>query len=467
MLLVGTLALGMTQFAKATTYSGNAANTTYTYITGSTANGCAVHKAILDLLGNTAGNQFFGAAYTGSAGTTAPALGILGSKVAIYKGTINGAAVYIKLTLSGSELGLQQIKSPTALTVNFLDENLQTFGTTPITPSSGGYTAALAACTASAPTTDYDVHVSDAAFSDTFQANSRFNGRVRTTGGYVTYGQATPATITGGTGLALTDGVTGVVPFKFLANNGAPFSNVSSAQLLALYNSFPAKIKLSEFTGTTSDSTKFVYATGRDIDSGTRLNALGLIGLPYNNVVDQFQPQSGGAEVDAIDTTAGDITLVEFPAANVDLISEATGNSGYTSGGSLSKMMRSPAASFANSDFGALVSYAGVGDCDPQLAPNQITNPAKELSFNGVTLGGADAFAANFNAYNSNGSLINGVYTFWCYEHLYLNPTSVSGNSAGVAVANQIATQLYTTDAYVLLGSMKVTRTTDGTAINY
>ena len=62
----------------------------------------------------------------------------------------------------------------------------------------------------------------------------------------------------------------GVVTFKFVKNIRAPASLTNMTPLLAQALWANGKLPLSMWSGNPSDSNTFVYATGRDPDSGTR-----------------------------------------------------------------------------------------------------------------------------------------------------------------------------------------------------
>jgi hypothetical protein len=89
---------------------------------------------------------------------------------------------------------------------------------------------------------------------------------------------------------------------------------------------------------------------------------------------------------------------------------------------------------------GYYVSYMGLSD-----ATSAITGGAKELTYNGVLY--------------SLDNVKNGLYTFWCYEHLMYKNTL-----AGVkkTVADTLATQIETVDAPIKLNEMRVGRQADG-----
>ena len=424
-LLAGFAAIGLAQVASAHVH--------FT-LTGSTANADATQTAIKNML-TSSGNSLTSYAFeTGS---------FAGSKVAIFKGTVSGVSgnVYVKTHFNGSELGVQSTAHGDNITflADSVADNASVGGTANVSSSS-----------------ETDVSAPSACMSDTYQGTSRFaSGATITVSG-------SPVTYTALTGFDGSAGLTGVVPFKFIATSDAPFSNLTTQQAQALW--VAGKIGLDAFTGTSSDATKYVYATGRDIDSGTRLSAMLAIGFPANGSIKQYQPTSGTSQVTAVPapgTTS--YKVVAFPLATVNGITQAIYNSGYTSGGNLSKALAAPASVYGGTaNLAAIIGYAGVNDADPRIS-GFVSGGAynKELSFNGVTLG-------NVNGnYNTVAALTGGLYTFWTYEHMYFSAATAADTTGIATVGTAIGNRLKTYDSVVLLTSMTVSRTADMGTIAY
>lgn len=356
-------------------FAATASAQTVIRITGSTAYRGATHTAITKIL-----NAGFTYGYTG--GT------LSGASQAIFTGTANVAgnpAVIIKTGWSGSVGGVQTVSKN--LNVNFLPNST--------TQSTGGTSGATAGTEAGIP---------DVAMSDTFQSSTDF---------------ITPV---------LRDTVVGVVPFKWVANAGAPagLNNVTPQLAQALWSS--GQIPLSLFSGLTADATITVNAIGRDPDSGTRLTAFAESGVGVSSIVTQFQPTVSGGAV---------TSQQPWPASTINGIPVAVGNGGYASGGTLAGVMGNTSLAGIG---GYYITYLSTGD-----ATTAINAGGKELAYNGVTY--------------SLTALQEGLYTFWGYEHLmYRN----SYTGTGKTVADKLATQLRTVDATVLTGTMKVNRATDG-----
>lgn len=381
---------------------------TTVYLTGSTAYRGNTHTAITKIF--DAGSLQYG--YVGSS------LG--GASQAIFKGTVGNQPTTVKTAWSGSEGGLQTVAGQ--VQIAFLPD-----ATTVAAGGTGGATAAT-------PSNGGDVHVPDVAMSDTFQSSSAyFNLYKGTTYPTLTESPNSPV---------------GVVPFKFVASKGAPagLMNITGQQAKVLYNA--GTVPLAFFTNDPADQGNTVVATGRDPDSGTRLTTLAEIGLGAQASIKQYQPQSGGNPVTAPGATID--KFVPWPASKINGIDVAVFNGGYSSGGQLA----GAAASTTPANF-TLVTYLGVNDADNTA----LKNGAVELSYNGVLLGPAAGTPAS---YNNNTALTEGKYTFWGYEHMYYRASTAS---VVKTVADAIAGDLKTADAQVLLGSMKVQRTTDGAVV--
>ena len=418
-LIAALAAIGLAQAASAVPA------TKYLYITGSTANGDVAHQAIIHVF-QASGNTFNGVSCEGA--------NLAGSKVAVISGSISGQPWQVKTYLTGSEAGIQA--TCIGLTLPFQADISVTGGTTNTGLTTG---------------TESDTHAADVTFSDTFQSTSRFNGTVNGTN------YTTLASVTG----VATNGIIGVVPFKFIATSDAAskgITNLTTQVAYALWNS--GYLPLNTFSGLAADHSKNVYVTGRNIDSGTRLTAMGVIGIGANTGVTQYQMStSANGQITAAPTSTNN-KVVKFPAATINGISQALGNAGYTSGGKMSAALAASSTNYGGTaNLAAIIGYAGVTDCDPQMT--NASNPLSELAYNGILLG-----CTNGN-YNTNTLLTEGIYPFWTYEHLLLSSSANADTTGRLALANLIASQLYTTDSIVLYGNMAVSRTADGGSITY
>ena len=395
---------------------------TYVRFTGSTAYRTAAVQGIQAALASG-----YKCAYNGSSFT--------GANDQIFQGTVGGTPVIIKCHWSGSEAGIQAVaQDGVGLAIGFLPDVCVTGG------SNVGSTPLSVTDSTS------DTATPDVAMSDTFQNTSQFNSSasINISGTTHTYASLVGAN-------SYTNGVVGVVPFKWIASNGGnlgggTMTNMTAQLAKALYTvskiGSGGGLQLSLFTGSSADNASWVFPVGRNPDSGTRLTAFGEVGLGALKAVTQYQPQqSSGAVVTAATQTMTQIAL--WPADVVNGISVAKPNSGYSSGGQLGAALGLSTSSITTpkGTGGILVGYLSTGDAGTALA-----GLGKELTYNGV-------------AYSLT-AVQQGQYSFWGYEHCYYR----SGSPVS-AIANAVAAQIHDTTATVSVGSMAVNRSTDGSPI--
>jgi hypothetical protein len=402
------------------------AQTTKVYITGSTAYRGAVHTAIQNIFDSPPTFAFSNNSTT-----------VGGANQAIFTGNISTNPYQISTSWSGSEAGIQTVADATQ-NVNFIAD---------------GTVGSLSPGTSVPAGTE--AHHPDVAMSDTFQSTSQFNG---------TFNGVTYASLTESPGTSAGHGSpVGIVPFKWCASNGATISNITSQLCRMLYAN--GKVPLALFTGASADETKPVIPLGRNPDSGTRLTAFAESGIGALSTVKQFQPQDSASAL--VKTTSATITkFVVWPAETINGVAVGAFNSGYGSGGDLSKAMRAVTSDPVSVTIGATtktytaanltrIAYLGTGDADSNLLAG--AGAGVELSYNGVTLGNVAG------DYNTVTALTEGKYTFWGFEHLLYNASTIA--AAAQTAADKLATQLHDTNAVVLLSNMKVTRATDGATV--
>jgi hypothetical protein len=435
-------------------FSAAAHAQTVVRLTGSTAFRSATHNAIRNIL---ASGHTYG--YTGTS------LGSAGQ--AIFTGTVSGNPVIIKTAWSGSVGGTQTVSQ--SIAIPFLPNST--------TQSTGGTSGATTATSGNGG----DVSIPDIGMADTYQNATPFTSpslvdvlvgiqpfkwmvsrglsqvalSVDTVNGSNVYSTASTAslavgmTVTGtniptaskigailsGTQFTLVDANVGVSANKNAATTAtgnaavavaaAPVNNLTPQLAQALFAN--GKLPLALFTGNAADETSFVWATGRDPDSGTRLTAFAESGVGVNSTVVQYQPTISSGAV---------TSHVPWPQTVVNGITFSTGNGGYSSGGTLASTL----ASTTSAINGYYISYVSTGD-----AATAINGGAKELSYNGI--------------YYSLSGVQEGSYPFWCYEHVTYR-SSLTG--VGLTVATNLANQIINTDSPILLSTMKVGRSQDG-----
>lgn len=368
MKLVKTLTVAATVLGAAAT--GNAQ--TVIDITGSTAGRSAVHQAILTVLSNET-YVYNGSSFNGASKT-------------LFKGNLGASPVIVRTSWSGSAAGVRDVAQ---------NNSSVWFANTAINTVTLNGTAVSMANNSANTVQD----VAEIAFSDVFQSSTIYQ---------------TPS---------LVDDTAGIIPFKFFASADKPaaLTNITPLQARFLWGS--GYIPLAMFTGLAADQATYIFATGRDPESGTRITAMAEIGYGVFGPVQQYQPTISGGAVTAV-------TL--WPTGTY-----AEGNGGYSSGSSVKTAVEANA--FANGN--GLISYLGSSDW---------TSVGKELTWNG-------------NSYSA-ANVIEGRYTFWGYLH-QMRHSSLSGtsltfyNSLLNAVRADTSWLVKTTD-------MQVSRSSDGGLVN-
>src|SRR5260370_29441370 len=153
----------------------------------------------------------------------------------------------------------------------------------------------------------------------------------------------------------LHDKIVGVVPFEFVATKGTAalgtVTNIVSEQVKDILLS--GSVKLSELSGNSGD-TELVLVVGRDKDSGTRIQALACTATPIQSSLKQNQPLFNGNTTPTNPPPAPGTQITGaalWPALTLNAIAYPTGDSGYSSGGSL-------AAAINGSHAGSFPTYA-------------------------------------------------------------------------------------------------------------
>ncbi|MBN8422591.1 MAG: hypothetical protein J0L73_27005 [Verrucomicrobia bacterium] len=299
-------------------------------ITGSTAFRSAANAAIKSALG--AGVKFAWTEATAGDGANK-------ATYAIYANTVGADRVIVRAYWAGSIEGVQYPSDRASRNV---------FIPVPAEPPVGGDIVMTTGSGTNLGNTTYtNPGVIDAGFSDVYKASAGFPNA------------------------DLQDNVVGVIPFVFVSHSNSPLTNITPKAMQMIYQQ-DAAIVMNLVDGSTS--TDAVYGCGRNGDSGTRVTTLAETGYGYTNVVNQYT-----ASVDA--------------SGNVNGAFSYTGNSGFSSGGTLAKTLRGT----SSSAFGWGVAYIGFGD-------KQATNTV--LKYNGI-----DYSTANIQ---------NGSYTLWGYEHCFV-----------------------------------------------
>jgi len=332
----------------------------------------------------------------------------------LFKGNINGTPTNVLCSWSGSGTGIQTVAAQTGVQV--ID---------PATEISSNEYVASPTYTTAAP---------QFAMSDVFQSSTAYT---------------TPA-------LVNTNAF--VIEFVFITNpggNAAGITNMSEQLMNKLYGS-SNPVPLSYITGDANDSPEsaspnpgaaYVFATGRDSGSGTRITALAETGYGVSNAVNHWRLKDNLTDVTGLmlwpDVTTGFTSKESLSSTNL------VGNGGYNSGGEIGRILALPSSSVSFHDSSdttwssgspigqvRLVSYLGVSD---KKAGNE------ELTYCGT-------------AYSSE-NIRNGKYTFWAYEHLYdKGSLSTAEQSFKTAFSAGLANPSNYTAGSISAASMNVTR---------
>ena len=354
-----------------------------------------------------------GLGYTLAAWTTNSAGAATGAKYHVYTKGTTPNKITILTSWSGSVAGIQAAA-----------QNLT--GLKWLPEATADITGTLGESTAVADNTNK----ADIAFSDVWQKASVFN---------------TPL---------LTDTIVGVVQFRWVTSYGSPITNITPQQARVLYET--GKLPLSFFTGNTPDASTFVYATGRDPDSGTRVTAFAETGLGTNPTVIQHKA--------TLNTVTGAVDEI-YPYAATTLfgIPLVQGNTGESSGGNLAAFFRYNTSSVPvkTAAGGSVVTaaapvhfigYLGTSDAaTATAAASGVQNPGVIVGYNGVNPSSSGTALAD--------AIKRGNYHFWSYLHAMHN--GITGDKA--TFYTDLTTVLKGTAASnIKLTDMLVERFSDG-----
>ena len=326
-----------------------ASATQYVYMTGSTAARNAFYNTIID------GSTVFDATPTVVAqGNSDPSK----ATYHLFHGTISGVDTILKAHWSGSEGGISDIAG--SGTEAFLDDS--------------------AATSSSSPGPFVNSTVDLAAADNNVQ-----------------YSRNPSAAITG-TEVC-------IIPFIWVKEKGsaAGLTNVTDQTIRQALKGYAV---LSQFSGNPADTT-YVYVTGRDNQSGTRVNQFGDCGFGIFSAPYMVQVNTNGA---MIDQTGFGTYLGDY---------------GYSSGGTVATQMGYDLSQASSVDVAngtgvekfSVIAYLGRSDANTAEA-----NGATDLTCNGV-------------AY-SVAAIQSGEYNLWGNEYVYIRNTSTS---QATAVYNKLA----------------------------
>jgi hypothetical protein len=153
------------------------------------------------------------------------------------------------------------------------------------------------------------------------------------------------------------------------------------------------------FDGNAADTNDYVYVSGRDTGSGTRVNALGNCGYGILTPVNQIELSGGVMQPLSFTTNRSGVITTNY-----------IGNFGFSSGGTLAGSMGTSTTGSSdlvhtNHTTGfSVIAYVGISDGNTAVGDG-----ATVLSYDGVS------FAPT--------NVIEGTYNFWGNEYIYQAPS--------------------------------------------
>lgn len=327
----------------------------YVYLTGSTACRGIVDTTLQDASGNSVFDAGGPSKVVYQGNTSAGKATYVN-----YTGKIGGADYIIKCYWTGSEGGITDLAGRQE---QFLDDSATTGGSGPLTSLQ-----------------NVDIAMAD---------NSVFYSR-------------TPSAAVSGTNV-------GIIAFEWVKEKGssASLTNVTDE---TLRQALAGNAKLALFSGNTNDQ-DHVYVSGRDNQSGTRVNALGTCRFGIFTIPNQVE----------VDATTGAM-LNQGSSTNPIYL----GDYGYPSGGTLATQMGADLSQATSKDVSPLgygtnhfsvIAYLGISD-----ATTAIGKGAAALSYNGIPY--------------SVQAIEEGQYNFWGNEYVY---HANSAGSSAMAVYGKLA----------------------------
>jgi hypothetical protein len=366
LILAGALALGCVGVAQADCY-----------ITGSTAMRSTVWKAL-----STSGQVFTGAITAtyyddGVTDGSAPQ----NANWMVFSGTLTGGgAATVYCHWSGSEAGIADVANGTAekfvtgASVNGMDNGTNV----PVNTAS---------------------HVVDLAMADNDQTFSQVYGN--------------PA---GSPPLALNTGSqVGIITFEYVRNPGLWTGTNLTDQLVR--GALASGLKRAQFTGV-SNQNDFVYVSGRDNGSGTRVNSFGTSGYGIFTSPGQIE----------IDGTSGAMQVLFNTTNSHGVVTHHyVGDFGFSSGGTLAKTMGgNTTAATDQITLGtgfSVIAYLSVGDAGTAVGKGAVVCSLDGVSFSPVAVS-------------------EGQYNFWGNEFIYQNNTLGSDSTDATTVYNNLVADI-------------------------
>ena len=315
------------------------------YMSGSTAMRSVVYATIINP----------GSVFTAAPTTTLFQGGGSSANYMAFSGTLVGGSgtTVLQCHWSGSEGGIADVAVPR--TTDFIDPSL-------LDGTDHGANVPSLTVTATP----------DLAMADNSQATSRTKTPVLTKGAKV-----------------------GIITFKWIRNPGVwTGGNITSQQIRQVLRGY---CPLAVLTGNAADTTSYVYCSGRDNQSGTRVNQYGESGFGIFTIPSQIELDGSGNMVEVGGTGSG-IYIGDY---------------GFSSGGTLANTMGANTTSSSDPVNGgtgfSVISFMSVGD-----ATTAIGKGAVELTADGVAF--------------SSAAVKEGTYSYWGNEYIYERNADIGTN---------------------------------------
>ncbi len=241
-------------------------------------------------------------------------------------------------------------------------------------------------------------------------------------------------------------------------SSNLPVSAQNITWLQARYLLQRGSAPLSFFTGNAGDTNSGVWLVGRDIDAGARAAALAEVGLATTSNITQYH----------VNTNGGIVSLSsEAASTNSAGVPSILGNGGYSSASSQLTAVKNP-----------LPANLQVNGTNSPYATNYLIQYNAYAQTVGVTNNSGASLVAplgNNGVAASYSSVINGAYSFWTYEHLYLVPgtkATLAVKNVASFIANYIGSQSSATlqaragQGYLNVNDLNVRRSSDGGVIS-
>jgi hypothetical protein len=405
------------------------------YITGATAFRSAANNSLYTLYSNNL------LASSGSSASDSAAIALYFTNCPLT----NGATVDLAVTWTGSEGGMQTVASGTNnVRVPFYD--LAKLASNSVTSRTTGL--AQPDTTTMTAGTLTSLQKGDVGCSDSFQASSRFQGSKKASDGR-TYSGVTAQAV-------------GVVPYSPVASKG--FDTTFPERNMTLPNMYQiltaGTITGEKISGSTNQNNVKIFATGRNVDSGTRVIALANLKGGVSDALVQWKVTA---------TNGAATVMVKHPATTINGISTALGGSGESSGGTVAGYMTNVITStttVTGTSKGSLTNYmvGYVSVADIKAAGR--TAGLVTLKFNGVE-GRCHDNTSHTTLDAGYTNIITGKYPWWGYEFVTYDNALASANAK--AFANNFVSLIKSFDSTnsviapnIKLSDMKAARTVDG-----